>query len=91
VSTLDEKTCRELVERLCSGLGWSVRRAPAARYVLFTGGDRWCAFGETWKGLYAHFCESAYGFAYPFADIPGWARRCSSPEELAVKIGVMLP
>jgi len=91
VNALDEKTCRALVEKLCSGLGWEIKRVPGMPYVLFTRKDRWCAFGETWKSLYANFCESAYGFAYPFIDIPRWTRLCSSPEELAMRIEVMLP
>lgn len=90
MTALTEEKCRELVETLCAGLGWEVRREPGMPYVLFTREDRWCAFGETWKSLYANFCESAYGFAYPFVDIPLWTRRCSSPEELALKIEVTL-
>lgn len=86
---LDEERCRELVEKLCSGLGWEVRSVPEMPYVLFTSEDRWCAFGGTWKSLYANFCENAYGFAYPYVDVPRWAR-CSSPEELAMKIEVIL-
>lgn len=85
---MTEDTCRELVETLCLGLGWEVRREPAMPYVLFTGEDRLVAFGGTWKSLYASFCESAYGFASPLVDVPPWARRCSSPEELALEIGV---
>lgn len=91
MTVLDEKRCRELVGKLCSGLGWEVKRVAEMPYVLFTGEDRYCAFGETWKALYANFCKSAYGFAYPFVDVPRWTRQCSSPEELAMKIEVMLP
>lgn len=89
MTVLDEERCRTLVEKLCSSLGWEVKPTAEKPYVLFTK-DRWCAFGETWRGLYANFCESAYGFAYPFVDIPQWARQCSSPEELALKIEVSL-
>jgi len=90
VTELGEERCRELVGKLCSGLGWEVRPMLETPYVLFTGEDRWCAFGGTWKELYESFCESAYGFAFPFVDIPRWARRCSSPEELALKIETAL-
>ena len=90
MTVLDEERCRILVGKLCSGLGWNVKPVPGMPYVLFTGEDRYCAFGETWKELYASFCESAFGFSYPFVDIPRWTRRCSSPEELALKIEVAL-
>lgn len=90
MNVLDEKTCRGLVGKLCSGLGWEVKPVLEMPYVLFTREDRWCAFGNTWAELYANFCESAYGFAYPFVDIPRWARLCASPEELAMKIEVSL-
>lgn len=90
MTALDEETCRELVGKLCSGLGWEVRRVAETPYVLFTREYRYCAFGGTWKELYESFCESAYGFAYPFVDIPRWARSCSSPEELALKIEAAL-
>lgn len=90
MTELDEERCRELVGKLCSGLGWEVRPMLETQYVLFTGEDRYCAFGGTWKELYESFCESAYGFAYPFVDIPRWARECSSPEELALKIEAAL-
>lgn len=91
MTVLDEERCRELVGKLCSGLGWEVRPVPGMPYVLFTRGDRCCAFGNTWKELCESFCENSYGFAYPFVDVPKWTRRCSSPEELAMKIEVMLP
>lgn len=90
MNALTEERCRALIEKLCSGLGWEVMRKPEMPYVLFTRKDRYCAFGGTWKELYASFCESAYGFAYPFVDIPRWTRSCSSPEELAMKIEVAL-
>jgi hypothetical protein len=90
VTVLDEKKCRELVGKLCSGLGWEVKRVAEMPYVLFTGEDRWCAFGGTWKNLYENFHESSYEFIYPFNDIPRWIRLCSSPEELALKIEVTL-
>ena len=91
MTALDEERCRALVEKLCSGLGWEVKPVSGIPYALFTHEDRWCAFGGTWKELYENFCESAYGFAYTYVDIPKWARRCSSPEELALKIEAALP
>lgn len=91
MTELGEERCRELVGKLCSGLGWEVKRVAEMPYVLFTGEDRWCAFGNTWRELYENFYESASEFAYPFLGIPRWARLCSSPEELAVKIEASLP
>lgn len=91
MTVLDEERCRELVGKLCSGLGWKVGPEPGMPHVLFTGEGRWIAFGGTWKSLYENFCESAYGFACPFVGgIPRWAMLCSSPEELALKIEVSL-
>ena len=97
MTVLDEERCRELVGKLCSGLGWEVRPEPGMPHVLFTGEGRWIAFGGTWKSLYESFCESAYwfasayGVACPFVGgIPRWARLCSSPEELALKIEALL-
>ena len=94
MTALGEERCRALVGKLCSGLGWEVRPAYGNPYVLFTDEGKWCAFGGTWAKLYASFCENAYGFAYPFINVPHvprWARSCSSPEELALKIEALLP
>ena len=86
---MTEERCRALVERLCSGLGWSVRPAPAVRYVLFTGEDRWVAFGQTWSDVFACFYDNVHVFAMS-PDIPAWTRPCGSAEELAMKIEVAL-
>jgi len=45
VTVLGEERCRALVGKLCAGLGWEVRPVPGVRKVLFTGEDKWVAFG----------------------------------------------
>ena len=89
MTALDEERCRTLVERLCAGLGWSVRPVPGVRKVLFTGEDRWVAFGWTWSDVFACFYDNVRVFATS-PDIPAWTRPCGSPEELALKIEVAL-
>lgn len=89
MTALDEERCRALVERLCSGLGWSVRPVPGVHKVLFTSEDRWVAFGWTWSEVFACFYDNVHVFAM-LPDIPAWTRPCGSPEELAMKIEVAL-
>ena len=82
---MTEERCRALVERLCSGLGWSVRPAPGVRCVLFDQKGRWITFGQSMAWLVASLCDWSY------SDIlPAWMQRCSSPEELALKAEVAL-
>ena len=90
MTALTEERCRELVETLCSGLGWTVRPVPGVHKVLFTGEDRWVAFGWTWSEVFACFYDNVHVFAMS-PDIPAWTRSCGSPEELALKIGMVLP
>ena len=90
---MTEDRCRELVGKLCRACKWEVRPIPGIDLVLFTSEDRWVAFGWSWQDVFTCFCECACGrlshnfqLGLPASDIPQWARQCSSPEELAVKI-----
>jgi len=85
VTEPDEEMCRALVERLCSGLGWSVRPAPAVRYVLFDRTGRWLTFGQSMAWLVASLCDRSCS-----GMLPAWMQGCSSPEELALKAEVAL-
>lgn len=85
MTVLDEKRCRELVGKLCSGLGWSVRPAPGVRYMLLDRNGRWITFGQSMAEVVASLCDRVY------PDIlPAWMRGCSSSEELALKAEVTL-
>jgi len=90
VTALTEERCRTLIERLCSGLGWNVRPEQGMPYVLFTGEGRWIAFGRTWSEAFACLYDNVRVFAMS-PDVPAWTRPCGSPEELAMKIEVVLP
>ena len=91
MTALDEKTCRELVGKLCSGLGWSVRPAPAVQHVLFDRDGRWITFGQSMSDVVASLCDRSYpDRSYPDV-LPAWLRECSSPEELELKVEVTLP
>lgn len=90
MTTLDEERCRTLVEKLCSRLGWSVRPAPAVQYVLLDRASRWITFGGSMTEVVGSLCDrSRTGIVDP-DDLPAWLRGCASPEELAMKIEVML-
>ena len=87
MTALDEERCRTLVERLCSGLGWSVRPAPAARHVLFNRDGRWITFGQSMSDVVESLCG---GWTASLNSVPAWLRECSSPEELELKTEVAL-
>lgn len=90
MTALDEERCRDLVGKLCSGLGWSVRPAPAVRYVLFDRDGRWITFGQSMADVVVSLCDRSYpDRSYPDV-LPAWIRLCSSPEELALKTEVAL-
>lgn len=89
MTALGEERCRDLVGKLCFRFGWSVRPVPGVHKVLFTGKNRWVAFGWTWSEVFACFYDNVHVFTMS-PDIPAWTRLCGSPEELALKIEVML-
>lgn len=85
MTVLDEERCRELVGKLCSGLGWSVRERADIRYVLLNRAGGWITFGQSMTKIVMSLCEQPPSYA-----IPKWILECSSPEELALKAEVAL-
>jgi len=90
VTALDEERCRALVEKLCSGLGWSVRPAPAVRYMLLDRAGRRITFGQSMSEIVESLCYWSWTWIDDPDVMPAWLRECSSPEELMVKAEVAL-
>jgi hypothetical protein len=88
---MTEERCGALVGRLCSRLGWSVRPAPAVRYVLFDRDGRWITFGQSAEEIVATLCDPAWAKIAAEGGLPAGLQGCSSPEELALKIEASLP
>ena len=93
MNALDEEKCQELVEKLCSSLGWSVRQAPHARYMLFNRDNRWVTFGQSMAEIVESLCDPSWdgmaGIAYTL-QMPAGLQGCASPEELALKAEALL-
>ena len=90
MTALGEERCRELVGKLCSGLGWSVRPGPSMRYVLFDEAGRWITFGQSMSDVVESLCDRSWTGIIDAVAMPAWLRECVSPEELAVKVEVSL-
>ena len=90
MTALDEKGCRALVWKLCSGLGWNIHSEPGVRYVLLDRAGGWITFGQSMAEIVESLCEHSCAETTDLAALPAWMRECSSIEELAVKAEVAL-